>query len=75
VLGDGHGRAIHLGERDCSLQRRYQKVWEEGPCPALNEAARNGIGETVAKAMRDLQYLGVAPSSSSTRTASSISSR
>src|ERR1700733_11091457 len=59
VLGDGHGRAIHLGERDCSLQRRHQKVWEEGPCPALNEAARNGIGETVAKAMRELQYLGV----------------
>src|ERR1700687_41979 len=59
VLGDGHGRAIHLGERDCSLQRRYQKIWEEGHSPALNEAARNEIGETVAKAMRDLQYLGV----------------
>ena len=59
VLGDGRGHAIHLGERDCSLQRRYQKVWEEGPCPALNEAARNTIGETVAKAMRELQYLGV----------------
>src|SRR5437764_26311 len=59
VLGDGHGRAIHLGERDCSLQRRYQKIWEEGHSPALNEAARNEIGETVAKAMRELQYLGV----------------
>ena len=59
VLGDGRGRAIHLGERDCSLQRRYQKVFEEGPCPALNEAARGGIGETVAKAMRELKYLGV----------------
>jgi acetyl-CoA carboxylase, biotin carboxylase subunit len=59
VLGDGHGRAIHLGERDCSLQRRYQKVWEEGPCPALNETVRNAIGETVAKAMRELEYLGV----------------
>ena len=59
MLGDGHGRAIHLGERDCSLQRRYQKVWEEGPCPALNETARNAIGETVAKAMRELEYLGV----------------
>jgi acetyl-CoA carboxylase biotin carboxylase subunit len=59
VLGDGRGHAIHLGERDCSLQRRYQKVWEEGPCPALNEAARNTIGETVAKAMREFQYLGV----------------
>ncbi|MGZ3293535.1 MAG: acetyl-CoA carboxylase biotin carboxylase subunit, partial [Xanthobacteraceae bacterium] len=59
VLGDGRGHAIHLGERDCSLQRRYQKVWEEGPCPALNAAARNAIGETVAKAMREFQYLGV----------------
>jgi acetyl-CoA carboxylase biotin carboxylase subunit len=59
VLGDGRGRAIHLGERDCSLQRRHQKVWEEGPSPALNAAARSAIGETVAKAMRELQYLGV----------------
>ncbi len=59
VLGDGKGKAIHLGERDCSLQRRHQKVWEEGPSPALNEAARNTIGETVAKAMRDIGYLGV----------------
>ena len=59
VLGDGHGRAIHLGERDCSLQRRHQKVWEEGHSPALNAAARNMIGETVATAMRELQYLGV----------------
>src|SRR5438067_2733345 len=58
VLGDGRGHAIHLGERDCSLQRRHQKVWEEGPSPALNAAARNSIGETVAKAMRDLKYLG-----------------
>jgi acetyl-CoA carboxylase biotin carboxylase subunit len=59
VLGDGRGGAIHLGERDCSLQRRYQKVWEEGPCPALNDEARDAIGETVAKAMREFQYLGV----------------
>jgi acetyl-CoA carboxylase biotin carboxylase subunit len=59
VLGDGQGRAIHLGERDCSLQRRHQKVWEESPSPALNVASRNVIGETVAKAMRDLEYLGV----------------
>src|SRR5215468_1421964 len=59
VLGDGRGGAIHLGERDCSLQRRYQKVWEEGHSPALNQAARDEIGETVAKAIRDLNYLGV----------------
>jgi acetyl-CoA carboxylase biotin carboxylase subunit len=59
VLGDGEGHAIHLGERDCSLQRRHQKVWEEGPSPALNAGARDAIGETVAKAMRDISYLGV----------------
>jgi acetyl-CoA carboxylase biotin carboxylase subunit len=59
VLGDGKGRAIHLGERDCSLQRRHQKVLEESPSPALNVAARNKIGETVAAAMRELKYLGV----------------
>ena len=59
MLGDGHGRAIHLGERDCSLQRRHQKIWEEGHSPALNLAACNSIGETVAKAMRELEYLGV----------------
>jgi acetyl-CoA carboxylase biotin carboxylase subunit len=58
VLGDGKGRAIHLGERDCSLQRRHQKVWEEGPSPALNTAARDQVAETVAKAMRDIKYLG-----------------
>jgi acetyl-CoA carboxylase biotin carboxylase subunit len=59
VLGDGKGRAIHLGERDCSLQRRHQKVMEESPSPALNRQARDAIGETVAKAMRELAYLGV----------------
>jgi acetyl-CoA carboxylase biotin carboxylase subunit len=59
VLGDGRGRAIHLGERDCSLQRRHQKIWEESPSPALNAAARDTIGETVAIAMRELKYLGV----------------
>jgi acetyl-CoA carboxylase, biotin carboxylase subunit len=59
VLGDGRGGAIHLGERDCSLQRRHQKVLEESPSPALNAEERDGIGETVAKAMRDLNYLGV----------------
>jgi acetyl-CoA carboxylase biotin carboxylase subunit len=59
VLGDGKGKAIHLGERDCSLQRRHQKVWEEGPSPALNATARVQIGETVAKAMAEIGYLGV----------------
>ena len=59
MLGDGKGNAIHLGERDCSLQRRHQKVWEESPSPALNAGERDEIGETVAKAMRDIDYLGV----------------
>jgi len=59
VLGDGNGKAIHLGERECSLQRRHQKVLEESPSPALNTKARDAIGETVAKAMRDIKYLGV----------------
>jgi acetyl-CoA carboxylase biotin carboxylase subunit len=58
ILGDGFGNAIHLGERDCSLQRRHQKVWEEGPSPALNQSQRLEIGEICAKAMRELRYAG-----------------
>jgi acetyl-CoA carboxylase biotin carboxylase subunit len=59
VLADGQGNALHLGERDCSLQRRHQKLWEEAPSPALNENERIRIGETVAQAMRELNYRGV----------------
>jgi len=58
ILGDGQGNAIHLGERDCSLQRRHQKVWEEGPSPALNASQRAKIGGIVAKAVADLGYIG-----------------
>ena len=58
VFGDGKGEAIHLGERDCSLQRRHQKVWEESPSPALNDTQRAEVGEICASAMRELQYSG-----------------
>jgi acetyl-CoA carboxylase biotin carboxylase subunit len=58
VFGDGKGNAIHLGERDCSLQRRHQKIWEEAPSPCLNAESRAKIGETVARAMRKLGYRG-----------------
>ena len=58
VLGDGEGNAIHLGERDCSLQRRHQKVWEEANSPSLNESQRMEIGEICAVAMRKLKYRG-----------------
>jgi acetyl-CoA carboxylase biotin carboxylase subunit len=58
VLGDGNGRAVHLGERDCTLQRRHQKVLEEAPAPVLTAAKRWDIGERVAAAMRRLGYRG-----------------
>ncbi len=59
ILGDGNGKAIHFGERDCSLQRRHQKLWEESPSPALNAAQRLEIGEICAMAMRELGYSGL----------------
>ncbi len=59
VLGDGKGNVVHLGERDCSLQRRHQKILEEAPSPALNADQRNRLGETATAAMRQLGYLGV----------------
>ena len=58
VLGDGRGDAVHLAERDCSLQRRHQKVLEESPSPALNEEQRDRIGMIVANAMKKLQSRG-----------------
>jgi acetyl-CoA carboxylase biotin carboxylase subunit len=58
VLGDGKGEGVHLGERDCSLQRRHQKVLEEAPSPALNAEQRNRIGELAAAAVRKLKYRG-----------------
>lgn len=58
VMGDGKGGAIHLGERDCSLQRRHQKVWEEASSPALNDEQRNKIGEICSKAIAGMGYSG-----------------
>ncbi len=58
VFGDGNGNAIHLGERDCSLQRRHQKVLEEAPSPVLSAEERERMGEVCAQAMRDMGYRG-----------------
>ncbi len=58
VFGDGNGNAIHLGERDCSLQRRHQKVLEEAPSPVITPAERERMGGIVAKAMADMGYRG-----------------
>jgi acetyl-CoA carboxylase biotin carboxylase subunit len=59
VIADSHGAVCHLGERDCSLQRRHQKVLEEAPSPAIDAAAREKIGRTVVEAIRKIGYLGV----------------
>ena len=59
IIADSFGNVVHLGERDCSLQRRHQKVWEEAPSPALNSQERHDIGEVVVKAIQALGYLGV----------------
>jgi acetyl-CoA carboxylase biotin carboxylase subunit len=58
VFGDGRGGAVHLGERDCSLQRRHQKVFEEAPGPCITPAMRAEIGEVCAAAMRKISYIG-----------------
>ncbi|HEV7278186.1 MAG TPA: acetyl-CoA carboxylase biotin carboxylase subunit [Devosiaceae bacterium] len=58
VLGDGKGHAVHLGTRDCSLQRRHQKVWEEASAPTVPMEEQQEIGEICAAAMRKLRYSG-----------------
>ena len=59
ILADTHGNVVHLGERDCSLQRRHQKVIEEAPSPALNIEEREKMGATITTAMRDIGYQNV----------------
>lgn len=59
ILADNHGNAVHLGERDCSLQRRHQKVLEEAPSPALNADQRAEIGEIAVKAVKAMGYRSV----------------
>ncbi|MCP3852867.1 MAG: acetyl-CoA carboxylase biotin carboxylase subunit [Gammaproteobacteria bacterium] len=58
VIADEHGNAVHLGERDCSMQRRHQKVVEEAPAPGITEEIRNKIGERCAEACRQIGYRG-----------------
>ena len=58
VFGDGKGKAVHLGERDCSLQRRHQKVWEEAPGPIISEEERQKIGKICADAVAKINYIG-----------------
>ena len=58
VLGDGKGRAVHLGERDCSMQRRHQKVLEEAPAPGITEKERQKMGDRVVKACEEIKYRG-----------------
>ena len=58
VLADQHGNAIHLGERDCSMQRRHQKVVEEAPAPGISEELRNKIGSICAEACKQINYRG-----------------
>ncbi|BEV12517.1 acetyl-CoA carboxylase biotin carboxylase subunit [Asticcacaulis sp. DW145] len=59
VIADSHGNVVHLGERDCSLQRRHQKVLEEAPSPVIDATARDKIGMIVVEAIRKIGYLGV----------------
>ena len=59
LLGDTHGNAVHFGERDCSIQRRHQKVIEEAPSPGLNSAEREKIGALAAKVIKKIGYRGV----------------
>ena len=58
VLADTHGRTIHLGERECSVQRRHQKVFEEAPCPVMTDGLRARMGEAAVLAAKAVDYVG-----------------
>jgi len=59
IIGDKFGNTVHLGERECSIQRRHQKVIEEAPSPAINETTRNRIGTIASNAAAEMGYLGL----------------
>ncbi len=58
ILADNHGHVVHLGERDCSVQRRHQKVLEEAPAPGMTSALRDAMGGAAIKAAQDINYVG-----------------
>ena len=69
VFGDGKGNAVHLFERDCSAQRRHQKVLEEAPAPGMTEETRAAMGAAAVAAAKAVNYAGAGPPSSSSPTA------
>ena len=76
MLADKHGNVVHLGERDCTIQRRHQKLIEESPAPMVDDELRARIGEIAVEAARAVGYHSApAPSRACSRTASTTSSR